>query len=139
MVRTLTATVLVSLFLGCGKGDGVTRAAVEGKVTLDGAPVEAGAISFIPTGGTKGPAVGGEIQNGQYSIPASEGPVVGRQRVEIRAPRKTGKMIQAPMAEPGTMVEETAESVPKQYNSESTLEREVKAGKNVLDFELTSQ
>jgi hypothetical protein len=71
-------------------------------------------------------------------IPASEGPVVGRQRVEIRAPRKTGKMIPAPM-EPGKTVEEIAESIPKQYNSESTLEEEVKAGKNVLNFELTSQ
>lgn len=140
MVRVLLAALLLMSFCaGCDQGGGVTRCAVEGKVTLDGAPVEEGSIAFIPTGGTEGPTAGGQIQNGQYSVPSAKGPVVGRYRVEIRAPRKTGKMIQNPMAEPGTMVEEIAEGAPAKYNSESTLEEEIKAGKNVIDFELTSQ
>ena len=140
MVRVLIATgMLMSLCVGCGQGDGATRCAVKGKVTLDGSPIEAGSIAFMPAGGTEGPTAGGQIEKGEYSIPSDKGPVEGRYRVEIRAPQKTGKMIQAPMAEEGTMVEETAESVPAKYNSESTLEEEIKAGKNVLDFELTSQ
>ena len=139
MVRVLIATLLLGLVLGCEKGDGLDRASVDGKVTLDGTPVEKGAIAFIPTGDTKGPAVGGEILKGEYSIPSAEGPVMGRHRVEIRASRKTGEMVQAPMAAEGEMVEKIVEGVPKQYNSESTLEKEIKAGKNVHDFELTYQ
>ena len=85
MVRVLIATVLLmSLCVGCEQGGGVTRGAVKGKVTLDGSPVEEGSIAFIPTGGTEGPTAGGQIEQGQYSVPSAKGPVVGRYRVEIR-------------------------------------------------------
>ena len=137
MVRLLSAAILVALCVGCGKGDGLNRASVEGKVTLDGTPVEKGSISFVPTAGTKGPSVGGTIENGRYSLPSANGPVVGKYRVEIHAPRKTGKQIQAPMAPKGTMTDEVADAAPAQYNSKSTLEKEIKAGKNEIDFDLT--
>ena len=138
MIRVLIGILMLGLTLGCGGGDGLDRAAVTGKVTLDGTPIEEGSISFLPAGGTQGPATGGQIQNGQYSIAAAEGPVIGHHRVEIRASRKTGKMITVPM-DPSKKVEEVAQVVPKQYNSESTLEKDIAAGENVHDFELVSK
>ena len=140
-MRKTVVAVLMTLCLGClgcGKGDGLDRAAVEGKVTLDGAPVQEGSITFFPTGGTEGPSAGGPIENGRYSLSGAEGPVVGRHRVEIHAPRPTGEKVPHPF-DPEKMVEKVAEGAPKQYNTESTLEEELKAGKNVVDFELTSE
>ncbi len=136
MVRLLSAALTIALCVGCGKGDGLNRASVEGKVSLDGTAVEQGSIAFIPTGETKGPTAGGAIEKGRYSIPAAQGPAVGRYRVEIHAPRKTGKKVQAPMAPAGTMADEVVDAAPAQYNSKSTLEKEVKAGRNEIDFDL---
>ena len=139
MARLLSATLAIALCLGCGKGDGLNRSSVEGKVSLDGTPVEQGSITFVPTSGTKGPTAGGSIAKGRYSVPAAKGPVVGRYRVEIHAPRNTGKKIQAPMAPAGTMTDEIADAMPAQYNTKSTLEKEVKAGRNEIDFDLSAR
>jgi hypothetical protein len=134
--------LVVSLLLccwGCGKSDGLDRAAVAGKVTLDGAPVATGTIVFYPTGDTKGPTTGGNIEDGQYSISLAKGPIVGRNRVEIRATRTTGRKVQAPMAERGVLTDEIVEAVPARYNSSSTLKHEIKSGDNTLDFNLTTR
>lgn len=59
--------LLISTSLGCGGKGQVT-----GQVTLDGNPLPAGRIAFIPS---KGAAVGGDIKDGQYSVsgvPAGE-------------------------------------------------------------------
>jgi len=129
---------LLVVTVGC---TGSKQAAVTGEVTLDGDPVDGGTINFIPTGGdTAGVTAWGKIEGGRYSIPASEGPAVGPNRVEIRWDRKTGKTIPAvPPAPPDTMIEETAQAVPARYNTESELKAEVKSGKNTFDFKLESQ
>ena len=124
---------------GCGKTGGLDRGAVEGRVTLDGQEIVEGSIIFTPTGDTKGMVAGGIIQNGHYQIAASRGPVVGKNRVAIHASRKTGHKVQSAMAEPGTMTDEIVEAVPLRYNANSTLDRDIAAGKNTLDFELTTQ
>jgi hypothetical protein len=138
MIRLLSVTLAVALCLGCGKGDGLNRASVEGKVSLDGAPVEQGSITFVPASGTKGPTAGGMVEKGRYSISAAKGPVVGQYSVEIHAPRKSGKKVQAPMAPAGTMTDATVDAAPAQYNSKSTLKKEVKAGRNEIDFDMNS-
>ena len=76
---------------GCSGRGGPERASVSGSVTLDGQPVTDGLITLYPAGGTNGPSVGGSIQDGRYSIAAAKGPYLGRYRVEINWPRKTGK------------------------------------------------
>lgn len=124
--------------IGCGKSDGLSRAAVGGRVTLDGTEIVVGTIAFYPADGLQGPVAGGSIQNGQYSIARDRGPIVGKNRVEIHASKKTGRQVQAPMAEPGAMTDEVLEAVPSRYNTQSTLVADVKPGKNVLDYELTS-
>lgn len=53
-------TLLISATLGCG-GKGT----VKGTVTIDGSPLPAGRIAFIPS---KGVAASGEIKDGQYTV-----------------------------------------------------------------------
>jgi hypothetical protein len=57
----LTPSVL--MLAGCGK-----RAALTGRVTLDGQPVESGFVTFFPED-NQGTSVGVEIVQGQYSVP----------------------------------------------------------------------
>ena len=137
-------TVLVMLWAtlpllgGCGPtGDGVSRGAVKGKVTLDGEPLQEGRIMFEPTGGNQGPVAGGGIQGGAYEIGVEKGVVVGKNLVRINANRKTGKKVKSPMSD--EMVDAMEEAIPEKYNTSSTLEKDVQAGENVLDFELTSK
>jgi hypothetical protein len=128
------------LVVACGCGGGDKRAAISGRVTLDGAAPEAGSISFQPIEGTKGPGAGAVITRGSYEIPRAQGPVAGVYRVEIHAQRKTGKKLPAGSpAPPGTMVDEVVEAVPARYNSPSTLRSEVKAGNNSLSYDLLSK
>jgi hypothetical protein len=108
-------------------------------VTLDGAAIEKGSITFLPTGGTQGPATGAAVADGRYRLSAADGPVVGRNRVEIRAPRRTGRKTPVWDTQPDNLIDESIEIMPARYNSESTLEAEVKPGKNTVNFELTTQ
>jgi hypothetical protein len=128
-------SALTAALAGC-TGDGVQRAEVSGTVTFNGQPVKEGSINFFPTDGTKGPEAGGAILDGKYHIPQAKGPVVGKHRVELRAFQKTGRRIQDPTAPPGTLTEEIANVFPLEFNTNSTLIRDVQAGKNELPFEI---
>lgn len=139
MIRSVSVVLILALACGCGSKSRWQHAAVEGEVTLDGVPIERGSIRFIPTGQTQGVPTGAAIEKGQYRIAAADGPVVGTNRVEISASRKTGRKIQAAMSDPGKTMDETVEAVPARYNKKSTLEREIKSEKNVLDFELRTK
>lgn len=146
MKTATTALMLIGLFASTGcqpEGDEWPRAAVQGKVTLDGKPLPSGNVTFFPAGGTKGPAAGAEIVDGQYALDAYQGPVVGKSRIEIRSVQKTGRLVPAPSAiemdgapSEGMLVEEFLDVVPKQYNTYSQLEREITDGENQIDFEL---
>jgi hypothetical protein len=129
--------MMLLLVAGCG-GDGATRGAVSGKITLDGKPLASGSILFTPIQGTRGTATGGIIKNGAYQISASTGPAIGWNRVKIRATRNTGKMVPKPFSPPGQMVEEVAEAVAPKFNSDSVLKVDVKPGENTADFEVAS-
>lgn len=133
----LSASCTVVLLTGCGDG-GPERATVLGSVSLDGQPVESGSIAFFPVEGTSGPSAGGTIEAGRYRVDSSKGVVVGKSRIEINARRKTGKMI-PDLMNPNAMMEEYVEGVPSQFNSESTLIREIESGRNQIDFELVSE
>jgi hypothetical protein len=136
MTPILAASLIVA---GCQQRKGPQRAAVSGRVTLDGQEIVQGSIAFKTVGANSGLAAGGPIQNGRYAIEKDRGPVVGENRVEIKSVRKTGRQVQAPLADPGQMTDEIVEAVPARYNSQSELEREVKEGDNQLDFDLKSQ
>jgi hypothetical protein len=131
-----SATLLGCLLLLVGCGDD-RRQTLEGTVTLDGQPLGAGAITFLPQAGTLGPTAGGNITAGRFSIAANQGTFVGDFRVEITARRKAerkggdgGLGEQKPYYE---------QYLPARYNRDSQLSAEVKEGVNQFEFRLTSQ
>jgi hypothetical protein len=130
---SVVAVVLACLLPGCGgpAEPEFQRAAVRGTVTLDGEPVENGTVTFYPIEGTVGPSAAQAIQQGKYELAEEDGAVVGTNRVEVRATRKTGKKIEeGPPSPPGTMVDEIV-------SARITEEQEVKAGENTFDFQLS--
>jgi hypothetical protein len=129
---------LLAFAIGCGK-EGAKRGAIHGEVKLDGQLLEAGAVMFSPIEGTKGPATGGEIKNGRYELSGAAGPVVGWNRVEFRATRKSGRKVPSPFGRPGEMIDEMVGAVAPQYGSASKLKVEVLPGDNTKDFQIQSK
>jgi hypothetical protein len=139
MRPTLTICLIFLLFAaGCGKRR-ANQGAVGGAVELDGNPLMQGSILFAPIEGARGTITGGKIENGHYQLSDAASVSVGWNRVEIRAMRKTGRMVPKPFARHGEMIDDQTEAIPKQFNSESTLKVEVKPGDNVADFRVTSR
>ena len=114
---------------GCQSGESSFAYSVEGSVTLDGAVVEKGSIEFFPFEGN-GKNTGTKIVNGKYNCDIE----AGEYRVKIRAPIVVGK---APLYEEGGPERElTEESIPIQYNDESTLKIKIDSEDLKKDFEL---
>jgi hypothetical protein len=124
------------LLAGCGRS-GPERYEVSGSVIFAGEKIAEGAVTFTPIGDTKGPRVGANIQQGQYHIDRSGGPVAGRHRVEITCIRKTGRQIKMGQQ----TVDQTDNIIPTKYSGEaSELVADIQPGsKNVFDFDLKSQ
>jgi len=127
-------TGIVAAVVGCGSSNQVS---VQGRVTFEGQPVGPGSIVFLPDAGAEGTKVAAAIEDGKYQIGPERGAASGNFRVEISWSKKTGRQI--PSADPGIMMDETKEAMPSQFNSASTLRREVKLGDNVHDFDLKSK
>lgn len=148
---TYPKTTLVIIFFsgltftlsGCSQpvSDAPNRAAISGLVKLNGELIEEGTITFSPISPTTGPATGTKINNGSYSISKESGPVVGNNRVEVTAYKKTGKKIEAGTPNPpGTMVDEIVSLIPKNYNTQSKLTVQITTDDNAgTDFDLLKQ
>jgi len=107
---------------------------VTGTVRLDGQLLPKGSIALEPIDGTRGPGGGGGInKEGKYEIRRGLRP--GRYRVEIRSTRTLARKVLNPTI-PAELVDEEVSVIPEQYNTRSSLIREVVPGSNVLDFEL---
>ena len=74
-MRTVACALLLLALVGCSS-DG--RMAVSGTVTLDGKPLESGAITFLPAPGSEGHSAGGQITNGEFRLPADHGQKPGK-------------------------------------------------------------
>jgi hypothetical protein len=136
--RQIARVVLLAglLLAGCGRS-GPQRYDVSGSVSFAGEKISEGAIAFTPIGETKGPRVGGNIQQGQYHIDRSGGPVAGRHRVEVTCIRKTGRQIKM-----GTqIVDQTDNFIPPEYSGDtSELTADIQpSGKNIFDFDLKAK
>ncbi len=146
-VAVFTAVFVTGGLPGCGSSGTGPKRAVQGRVSLAGAPVESGAIEFHLTGnGPKGLAGGAMIVGGRYSIPRSHGLLPGTYRVVILAPGEPvplpalGDTISPGGGEPVTMPKEfqrytAVERIPPAYNEQSSVEVQVLAdGPNQFDF-----
>lgn len=129
---SLIPILLFALLMGCGGVDRPELATVKGRITLKGKPVPLAKVIFIPKNG--GQSSSGETgPNGDYELffryeePGAE---LGKHTISVSTfePQE--------VADDGKRQGGRAEMVPKQYNTESTLEREVVAGENVIDLEL---
>ena len=158
---------MVALSLaGCHRGSGLDRASVGGEVTLDEKPVQAGSIRFECLDG--GPTSGAVIHDGNYYITTDKGPVLGPHRVKISIPQKSGRQIVSPFAfaqpkhkrplqqkaatqngetsegdnfnpmQAAPMTDEWIDAAPAVYGRESTLEVDIKPGRNTFDVSMES-
>ncbi|WP_347244323.1 carboxypeptidase-like regulatory domain-containing protein [Thermogutta sp.] len=121
-------------FSGCGRG-GPALGQVEGTVTLDGVPLPGARVIFSPVdGGRSSMAV--TDGSGHYELEfaaGSKGAVVGKHKVTISTFEAGEK------DDSGQLVGFVPERVPAKYNTNTTLEVEVKRGHQVIDFPLTSR
>jgi hypothetical protein len=130
VLRSVGFLLLLAL-VGCGQGP--KMAEVSGKVSVDGKPIEKGAITFIPENGV-GPTTGGTIEEGEYAVLVP----YGRMKVSISAPKVVGMKklyntkhsIERPV---------TAESLPARYNEKTELVVDVAPAKNEKNWELMSK
>lgn len=129
-VRNAIAAILTCvLLIGCsGKVDAPPLGTVTGKVTLDGKPVTNAIVNFESANGQV--AFGNTDPSGNYELKFRDGlkgAEVGMNKVRIEtildAPPPAGYK----------------DPIPAKYNSRSTLQMSVQAGKNTHDFELTSK
>lgn len=122
----------VAVACGCLASVGCSRVTVEGRVTLDGQPVDGGSISFLPEAAGRRPAWA-TIRQGRYAIAGKAGLAAGRHRVEIRWPRPTGQ--KQPALPPATgAVDVVEEAFPPACNTASTLTATLVTGRNTADF-----
>lgn len=135
MFSKLVLFSLIVLGAGCGGEVGMIKHPVQGKVTLDGDPLERGAVFFDPSPGTKGEPTTGSILNGGYKVQLA----AGEYQVKINGTKKTGKKMQKAMAPKGEMVDEEIEAVGAAYNSKSRLRQSVLVGENNFDFAVKSK
>jgi hypothetical protein len=104
---------------------------VSGQVTLDGKPLAQVAVRFEDEKGSA--TIARTDKSGNYVLQYTVhqmGAPVGKHKVTIFTP--------APETE-GTGERAKAELVPAKYNRNSTLVQEVKAGRQAINFELTTK
>ena len=113
------------LFGGCRKS-GPELAPVSGRVTLAGKPLENADVVFQPDNG-KSPAFGRTDSEGRYELAYKRGVMggpVGQNTVQIRVSRE---LVRNPPL------------IAARFNSKSELRREVKAGQNEFNFDVTTE
>ncbi len=103
---------------------------VAGEITVDGAPLEEGTIGFAPWDG-KGPTAGTTIRAGRYEVEM----LPGKKRVSIEGFRAGGPKRRD--SYPGMADRQSkVQYLPARYNSESTLEQEISADGQPVNFKL---
>jgi hypothetical protein len=139
---TITGLLPAILLTGCGGDSGPRRFAVDGTVQVNGQPLPAGVVRFVPEAGVEGPAASAVVKDGKFSLDADTGPVAGQHRIEIEATdyqsfaiddeagyaaAKTQSGIQPVLRNP----------IPANYNSQSTLTETIKEdGPNTFTFKV---
>ncbi len=127
------ALLLITVCIGCSNSD-IETASVKGKVTMDDKPLANASVVFIPENGR--PAGASTDDEGNYVLTFSgdrQGAMLGKNIVKISTlsdPSET---------EAGEIIPGTPETVPIQYNAETTLEFMVEQKENIANFDLSSE
>lgn len=82
---------------GCGSG---AVGAISGQVVIDGAPAEAGTISFKPADNPTGRGFGGSLNAGRFELPSNDAMKPGKYLVAVQATKSTGKTFNDPQKGP---------------------------------------
>lgn len=134
----LALLALLAGIVGCWQPSDTGQ--ITGRVTVDGQMPAAGAsITFFPQDG-KSATAGDLIENGLYEVQAP----VGVSQVQIRVPRPV-QMTQAAIKKAGPGSEGPGaggaieESLPARYHDQTELTLEVRPGKNVKDWNLSTR
>ena len=128
--NVVVAIALGLTAIGCGRSDLPELGLVSGTVTLDGKAFPNAMVQFHSEAGGR-PGTGTTDSEGHYELvytTGAKGAKVGPNRVEITTMWPDGE------PPPGEK-----ERIPAEYNSASTLKKDVKPGRNTFDFELKSK
>lgn len=118
------------LCAGCGGGspsDTPELGEVTGVVTMDGTPMANVTVTFVPESGK--PSFGGTDSEGHYTLVYNQneqGAMIGQHTVRVTSPSEGPQ-------------DEGKDPIPAKYNYKSTLKKEVKAGSNEINLDLTSK
>jgi len=122
----IAALVGIAGISGCSKGDRPPLGTVHGKITFDGKPLAGANVGFTPKSGGR-QSSGVTDAEGNYVLKYIRdvmGAKIDTHTVCISTARdRAGK----------------TETVPARYNVEGTLQKDVVAGDNVIDFEMTTR
>jgi hypothetical protein len=132
----------IILSSGCGKKnsnpDG--REDVRGKITLNGKVIENNAnIRFVPVNNTdKLSGGGGQITNGKFHLTGQDGVKPGKYKVQISAYVNYDRKTETPATgKTGDFDFYPVMLIPPEFNTQTTLEYEVVAGKtNVYNYDI---
>ena len=119
----------LGIIAGCNRGPQLGE--IEGTVRLDGEAVEAASLIFQPDTGA--PSTGTTDAEGHFEIMFEKGrpgAVIGRHKVTIQTYRFGLSEDRTPQITP--------ERIPPKYNRQTELVREVTAGRQTFDFDLTT-
>jgi hypothetical protein len=135
LFRLASGLALGFTIVGCGGGD-PSLVRVSGIVTIDGQPLKDATVEFVPETGWG--SLGKTDDTGRYELlyrARKEGAVVGQHQVRISTKIEQDRDSTNPDIQKGRK-----ESIPAMYNTASTLEAYLEAGKSVeLNFDLKSK
>lgn len=136
-------SVLLLGSIGCSRPAGPARAAVSGEVIFNHQPLESGRITFVPVDGTQGPTAIAVVTDGFYQFDRRNGPVIGKNRIQIESLPDPGFELDDEEAYAKAMRDRKGlpvlprEQIPPEYNQRSTLVEEVfDDGELQIDFSL---
>jgi hypothetical protein len=138
IVSCMVVCLLLVLASGCSRGPSPPkRGKLEGKVTLNGKPVASGLIRFMALDPNALNVVA-PVKDGQYSIPAEQGPTKGKYRVEFSVPSAAKQRVPNDDV-PGTFMEVSPETLPPRYHRDSQITIDYDPDKpQSHDFQLTT-
>jgi hypothetical protein len=134
----ISSVLVFTAMVGCGS-DGPELARVQGKVTLDGKPVQGAVVTYVPVGGTA--SYGKTNSKGEYQLMFTDskyGAMIGSHSVELEVKRIPASELKEMKAE-GQEVPTEFVDIPKKYRKAGALTAEVKRGSNEINFDMTSK